>query len=341
MLAKVGLAEPLIALGLVTPDWQVRMHETCERAKFDLAHIASDTPYPFRLQCEQSTLVSLALETARNEAAIEVRMGARVTAVQQDSESVTLSIAGSEPVRARFAIAADGARSALREAVGARFEGFTYPETTILATTTFPFHEHIDGLSNVNYCWATEGTFSLLRLPKVWRCSLYADDGESIEEATTPASVTAKLERIVPGASQHDVQEIRAYRIHQRIVERYDHGRVLLAGDAAHLNSPSGGMGMNGGIHDAYELADTLAEVFADGDLARLGRYSRRRKAVAEDAILAQAHRNRTRMQERDPVKRREELEALQRIANDPVRCREHLLKTSMIAGLRQAEAIS
>jgi 3-(3-hydroxy-phenyl)propionate hydroxylase len=100
-------------------------------------------------------------------------------------------------------------------------------------------------------------------------------------------------------------------------------------------------MGMNGGIHDAWELADTLQAVLGGGDPALLGRYSRRRKAIAEEQILAQAHRNRTRMQERDPARRREELAALQRIAEDPVRCREHLLKTSMIAGLRAAEAIA
>ena len=98
---------------------------------------------------------------------------------------------------------------------------------------------------------------------------------------------------------------------------------------------------MNGGIHDAWELAETMEEVLARGDPSPLGRYSRRRKVIAEEAILAQAHRNRTRMQERDPVKRRTELEALQRIADDPRRCREYLLKTSMIAGLRQAESIA
>ena len=341
MLATVGLAEPLIARGLVTRDWQVRMHETGERALFDLAHIAADTPYPFRLQCEQSTLVRHGLEQARATSGIEVRMGAAVTGLTQDAGGVTLQLDGGDPVRARYAIAADGARSVVREAVGATFEGFTYPETTILATSLFPFHKHLDGLSNVNYCWAAQGTFSLLRLPTLWRCSLYSDPGESIEAATQPPAIAAKLQRIVPSNTGHAVQEIRPYRIHQRIVEHYDHGRVLLAGDAAHLNSPSGGMGMNGGIHDAWELADTLQAVLGGGDPALLGRYSRRRKAIAEEQILAQAHRNRTRMQERDPARRREELAALQRIAEDPVRCREHLLKTSMIAGLRAAEAIA
>jgi 2-polyprenyl-6-methoxyphenol hydroxylase-like FAD-dependent oxidoreductase len=340
MLDSVGLAEPLIARGLVTPHWQVRVHESGERALFDLAHIAEDTRYPFRQQCEQSVLVAMALERASTEPCIDVRMGARVAGIDQEDDRVIVKVVGGQDVRARYVVAADGARSTVREAVGAAFEGFTYPETTILATTRFPFHERIEGLSNVNYCWAAEGTFSLLRLPALWRCSLYADSGETIEQATEPAAVRTKLERIAPGAGAYPVEEIRAYRIHQRIVERYDHGRVLLAGDAAHLNSPSGGMGMNGGIHDAWELAETLVAVLADGDPGLLARYSRRRKAVAEEQILAQAHRNRTRMQERDPGKRREELAALQTIAQDPVRCREHLLKTSMIAGLRQAEAI-
>jgi 3-(3-hydroxy-phenyl)propionate hydroxylase len=161
-----------------------------------------------------------------------------------------------------------------------------------------------------------------------------------MDEATEPSSIAAKLQRIVPSSTGHAVQEIRPYKIHQRIVERYDHGRILLAGDAAHLNSPSGGMGMNGGIHDAWELAETMTAVLAGAGPELTARYSRRRKAIAEEQILAQAHRNRTRMQERDPAKRRAELAALQAIADDPARAREYLLKTSMIAGLRAAEAI-
>jgi 3-(3-hydroxy-phenyl)propionate hydroxylase len=340
MLDTLGLAAPLIARGLKTPNWQVRMHETGERALFDLGILSKDTPYPHRLQCEQSTLVELGLERVRASDAVELRTGARVTGVKCDEDAVTLSVADGPPVRARWVIAADGARSVVRKAVGAQFAGFTYPETTILATSLFPFHEHLEGLSNVNYCWAAQGTFSLLRLPTLWRCSLYADEGESMDEATEPSSIAAKLQRIVPSSTGHAVQEIRPYKIHQRIVERYDHGRILLAGDAAHLNSPSGGMGMNGGIHDAWELAETLTAVLAGAGPELTARYSRRRKAIAEEQILAQAHRNRTRMQERDPAKRRAELAALQAIADDPARAREYLLKTSMIAGLRAAEAI-
>ena len=126
-----------------------------------------------------------------------------------------------------------------------------------------------------------------------------------------------------------------------RIVDDYRAGRVLLAGDAAHVNSPSGGMGMNGGIHDAFELVATVKEVMEGAPLDRLDRYTRRRRPIAESEILVQADRNRARMQERDPARRRAMLTELQRIADDPVAARAHLLRTSMIAGLQRAAAIA
>jgi len=341
MLDTLGLAEPLIGRGLITRDWQIRIHETGERAVFDLSLLEADTPFPFRLQCEQSVLCALAMQRAEADDSIDVVRGFRVEGLTQDEAGVTIRAADGRTQRARWVIGSDGARSAVREAAGFAFEGFTYPETTILATTPFAFHEHIVGLSNVNYCWSAHGTFSLLRLPAQWRCSLYADPGESIDDAIRPAAVEAKLQRIVPRADGHEVTGLRPYRIHQRIVETYRNGRVLLAGDAAHLNSPSGGMGMNGGIHDAFALADALSAVLDGGSEALLDRYSRRRKAVAQDQILAQAHRNRTRMQERDDAKRREELARLQAICANPAQARDYLLKSSMIAGLREAERIA
>ncbi len=340
MLDSLGLTEKLIARGLITPHWQIRIHETGERAVFDLAVLTDDTPYPFRLQCEQTVLCALAMEQALAEPRIDVKRGFRAAAVTQTDDAVTVTADDGHQVTAQWLIGADGARSVVRKQCGFEFEGFTYPETTILATSHFPFEDHIEGLSNVNYCWSDRGTFSLLRLPDLWRCSLYSDPGESLDDALQPAAIAAKLQQIVPSADGHAVGEVRPYRIHQRIVETYRQGRVLLAGDAAHLNSPSGGMGMNGGIHDAFALADGLHRVVTGSDPALLDRISRQRKAIAQEQILAQAHRNRSRMQERDPVRQREELAILQAICADPMRLRDYLLKSAMIEGLRQAEAI-
>lgn len=343
MFASAGLADQLIAQGLISPSWQVRMHPSGERAVFDLAVIADETNHPFRLQCEQSKLCKILLDRVIAGGA-DVRMGLKAESLEQDGEGVRLlalqADGATQVLEGSFVIGADGARSAIRNAVGMPFEGKTYPETTILATTRIPFHEHLPGLSNVNYVWKEGGTFSLLRLPNLWRCSLYPDHDETIEEALEPSSVVRKLQEIAPSREAHDVDEIRPYRIHMRIVDAYRVGRVLLAGDAAHVNSPSGGMGMNGGIHDAFELVPTLVEVLNGAPHSHLDRYTRRRRPIAEQEILVQADRNRARMQERNPARRRELLTDLQRTAADPTKAREHLLRTSMIAGLRRAAQI-
>jgi 3-(3-hydroxy-phenyl)propionate hydroxylase len=346
MIDELGLAAPLVERGLVTPTWQVRMHPSGERAVFDLGLLADDTRHPFRLQCEQQVYCEL-LEArlAGLGGACELRRGVTVTGLRQSESGVTVEALGPDgapsSLEAAWLIGADGSRSVVREAIGLRFQGSTYPETTILATTTFPFEKHLEGLSNVNYCWSRTGTFSLLRLPSLWRVSLYADEDETVDRALQHATIEAKLQRIVPAGGLYDVLEARPYRIHRRIVPTYRVGRVLLAGDSAHVTSPSGGMGMNGGLHDAFNLCGKLARVWHGEDASLLDLYVRQRHPVAQREIIAQAHQNRSRMQERDPEQRRHALEELQAIAASPERAREHLLRTSMIAGLRQAAAIA
>ena len=340
MLEEFGITAALIRQGLITPTWQVRMHPGGERAEFDLSLLKDHTRHPYRVQCEQWKLSRLLVTQLPGELWFETR----ATAVSQTPAAVTLTAERSgEPLEleCQYLVGADGARSAVRKSLALDFEGVTFPETTILVTTRFDFAAHMKGLSGVNYCWAPTGTFSLLRLPGEWRVSLYPDDGESVEAALEPDGIERKMQRIVPRSERYEVLQTRPYRIHQRVVDRYRIGRVLLAGDAAHLNSPSGGMGMNGGIHDEFSLADKLARVLRGGDPSLLDLYERQRRPVALEQILAQSGRNRARMQERDPEKRRAALRELQAIAADPERALKHLLRTSMIEGLRQAQALA
>jgi 3-(3-hydroxy-phenyl)propionate hydroxylase len=340
MLEEFGATRGLIAQGVVTPSWQVRMHETGERAEFHLSILAAHTGHPYRLQCEQWKLCRTLASLLR----AELWFDTRATALVQDDDRVRVTVerAGEAlQLECAYLVGADGARSAVRKALGLGFEGVTFPETTLLATTRFEFAAHLEGLSGVNYCWAPEGTFSLLRLPGEWRVSLYPEEGESVEQALEPAAIERKLQRIVHRAQPYDVLQTRPYRIHQRVVDRYRVGRVILAGDAAHVNSPSGGMGMNGGIHDAFNLASKVERVLRGADDRLLDLYERQRRPVALEQILAQSGRNRARMQERDREKRLAALRELQAIAADPERCLKHLLRTSMIEGLRQAEAIA
>ncbi|MEM7568024.1 MAG: FAD-dependent monooxygenase, partial [Pseudomonadota bacterium] len=182
---------------------------------------------------------------------------------------------------------------------------------------------------------------SLLKVPGRWRVSIYPDEGRSVEEQMTPEAIEAALQTIVPREAPYDVTEVRPYRIHQRIVPAYVKGRMALAGDAAHLNSPSGGMGLNGGLHDAFELSAILTDILnGRAPLERLALYDRRRRPVAADQILAQAGRNRARMRNKDPEARRAIIADLQAVTADRARLKAHLLRSSMIEGLRLAETI-
>ncbi len=343
MLDRFGLGQALVAQGRICPSWQVRIHETHEYAEFDLSVLSDLTDHPYRLQCEQIHLSDALMRQLADGGRTPVLLGHRLVAVAQTDAGVTATIEGpdKEPYRVsgRFLVGADGARSTVRQAMGFAFQGKTYPETTVLATTDFPFDQHLPGLSNVNYVWRAGGTFSLMHLPDTWRCSLYPDEGESLDEALTPERIEAKLQRIVPTGRPYTVGERRAYRVHMRIVDDYRMGRVLLAGDAAHINSPSGGMGMNGGIHDAFCLAPLLADVMRGAPIEALDAYTRKRRGVAADEILLQADRNRARMQEKDPAARRTAFEQLKATTADRNLMREHLIRSSMIAGLRRAQA--
>ena len=344
MLAQYGLAEPLIAQGLKCEEWQIRHHETGERAVFDLRYLQGETDHPFRLQCEQFRLCRVLAEHLSNAKHVDIRMGATVVEVVQDDDGVTVTFdekGERRSLRSLYLIGADGARSAVRTLLGWELEGKTYPETTILAITDFPFEDHLQGLSNVNYVWTDGGTFSLLKLKDFWRCSLYPRGEETIEDALTPLSIESKLQGIVARDEPYRVLEIRPYRVHMRIAPEYRKGRVVLAGDAAHINSPSGGMGMNGGVHDAFNLTEKLKAVLDGGDLGLLDLYTRQRRPIAEAEILAQSDRNRSRMQERDPERRKVMMAEMQAMLADPVQHKAYVMRSSMIDGLRKAATLT
>ena len=344
LLDRYGITTTLLRQGLICPHWQVRLHPSGERAQFDLSVLGDDTAHPYRLQCEQWKLSQALLNRLSAYPHAQVEFNAEAKALAQDGDGVRLTVRrpdGEHEECGPYLIGADGARSTVRRSLGIGFAGDTYPEITLLATTDFAFDDALPGLSNVTYCWNEGGgNFSLLKVPGRWRVSIYPPEGMAPEDALADDAIEAALQAIVARDARYRVMEKRPYRVHQRIATTYRRGRVLLAGDAAHVNSPAGGMGMNGGVHDALNLADKLARVLRGAPEALLDAYERQRRPVAMDQIIRQADANRARMRERDPAKRRAALRDLQAITGDAQRLRAHLLRTSMIEGLRQAEAI-
>ena len=345
MLEPLGITKVLLEQGLVCPHWQIRLHPTGERAVFDLSVLSEDTSHPYRLQVEQWKLSRALFAALQSEPKASVSFGTVAIGLQQDEDGVTLEVEKAgvrRMVRARLCVGADGARSFVRKAIGVPFEGETYPETTLLVTTQFPFEDHLEGLSNVTYCWKHGGNFSLLKVPGRWRVSIYPREDLTPEEQLEETLIQASMNDVVQRSERWDLREMRPYRVHQRIVPAYRIGRVALAGDAAHLNSPSGGMGLNGGLHDAFELVAAIVDMLQKGaPVERLDLYDRRRRPIARDQIIAQADRNRARMREKDHDRRLEMLGELNAICADRARLHDYLLKSSMIDGLRQGARIT
>ena len=332
-----GITAELVEAGRITPTWQIRMQTSGERAEFDLSVLNEDTAHPYRLQCRQELLGRALVARLPKDA---VHFGRPITAVAQDKDGVSITL-NDEVVRGSILIGCDGAHSIVREAIGAVFEGETYPENTILVTTHFPFEDHLKELSGVNYIWKPGGTYSLLRLPDLWRISLHPTEGQTPEMALEDSAIRVQTREFIPQAGDIEIVEKRIYRVHRRVATHYRRNRMFIAGDAAHLNSPKGGMGMNGGIHDAWCLADLLMEVANGGDPDRLDKYEARRRPIACDDIVAQADKNRARMSVKNEAKRHEYLKSLQEIAANPIKSREFLLRSSMIEGLRRSEMIA
>ena len=206
--------------------------------------------------------------------------------------------------RGAFLIGADGARSAVRKAAGIGFEGMTIPEIFLTLSTPFAFHAAIPQLANIAYISDPEEWFVLLRTRLLWRLLLPTDPAEPEERMMSESRLQERMQGVLPTGTPYELRHRTAYRVHERVAERYVAGRVLLAGDAAHVNNPLGGMGMNGGIHDAINLAEKLAAVWRGEPMALLGRYERQRRKVALEVVQAQTMRNRQMMNQRDPAAR-------------------------------------
>ena len=335
---SLGVGRALIDMGLPVPRWQMRQHESGEYVDFDLGAIRDDTAHPYRLQCEQHRYCELLLEALRGHD-IDVEFDRALTTLEQGADGVDASLQDGGSMRCSWLIGADGANSGVRRALGVDYGGTTYEHASVLLSTTYPFHEALPNIADVSYCWSRRGPFSLLRLRGFWRASLYPGV-EDLDAAADEDRVRDWLAFIHPDAGSAEILTVSPYRVHERCVDRFRHGRVLLAGDAAHLNPPSGGMGMNGGIHDAVNLVEKLAAVIDGADGALLDRYDRQRRFVARSHVISQASANRARMATTDPDAQMQRIVDFRAIASDARRMRDYLLHTSMITGLREAAAI-
>lgn len=344
MLDEVGAAAPLIEKGLKAPVYQWRDRRTGEFLNFDMGEIADATRFPFRLQCPQHHMADMLTKRLGTLPNAQMRFGTQLLGAHEDGEGVVATVlreGRTEEIRAKFLIGADGARSTVRPLVGARFEGFTWEEKFVSVSTAHPIEQTLTDIEYVNYIADPDEWLVLLRVPGLWRILVPASAEADNDDLLSDESIAAIFDRIVPGQSVETTFR-KIYRVHQRVAHTFRKGRMMLVGDAAHLNNPLGGFGMNSGIHDVWNLADKLWSILRkDGDMDQLDRFDRQRRGITNAFIQAQSIENKAFMEQAANESHNARMDRMSAIAADPALRRQYLLKQAMITSLEDAEKIA
>jgi 3-(3-hydroxy-phenyl)propionate hydroxylase len=348
VLEACGITKKLLEMGIVVPAWQLRDRTDGVIATFNLASLLKEeTPYPYRLHLEQHKLTPLVFAMLKDIPHVEVRFSTQVKDVSQDGDGVTVTAntpEGEETFKGKWVIGADGGGSVVRRSTPIAFEGFTYPEKFALISTPYDLGTH--GFTDTAYIshpveWCAVFRLPHLGPPGLWRFLYGCKPDEPDEKELSDEVVEGRLQAVVPKSTPYEVIHRTIYRVQQRVANNFRHGRMLLAGDSAHLNNPLGGFGLISALQDSINLTDKLSAVWrgeADEDVLDL--YVRQRRTVNIEYVQESSIRNKRTLEETDPVLRKERLDELRRAADVPVLAKEVAMKSSMIASMRRANSI-
>jgi 2-polyprenyl-6-methoxyphenol hydroxylase-like FAD-dependent oxidoreductase len=281
ILARLGVLDVFLREGRVVPRlrfWDVDRDEKV--LELDLRELRGETAHPHLLVLPQSRTEALLLDALLREPSAEVRFRVEVTDLAQDARRVEVvhrSAGRSARAVARVVAGCDGAHSTVRRAIGASFDGATYGVRAALADV-----EMDRGLELPFPRFTTRPRLAVaIRMTdELWRLILpyAASDEVSLEQRVADA---------VEGLFHTKRSPVwqSEFRLHRRASSRFARGRVVLAGDAAHLNSPVGGQGMNAGIRDAERLAGAIARTLDGGALEPLAAYARSRRREVRGGV--------------------------------------------------------
>ena len=328
LLDRLGLAEPLVAQGIKAATFQYRDRDEGLIAELDLSVLADDTRYPYRLQCEQWRFTRLVAQALEQMPHAEMFFDTPVQEVRDHADHAVLVLPDAE-VSARWVIGADGAHSAVRKSAGIGFTGHTYPERYVVISTRAALETYIPDIAYVNYVSDAREWYALLCNPGGWRVLLPAPPGVPDAAAVEGEALKARLHAIA--GADIPIDHVTLYQVHRRVADRFRAGRVVIVGDAAHINNPLGGMGMNSGIQDGFCVARRLADVLTGGDEAALDACLTWRRQVAHEYVGAVTDRNWAQLREPDAERRRQQQDRWRAIARDRAAMRAHLRRACML----------
>jgi 2-polyprenyl-6-methoxyphenol hydroxylase-like FAD-dependent oxidoreductase len=265
VLDDLGLIDPLLKTGVThLPYRKYRGAEVINETDPEADRVVTpDIPYPAGLLIPQPR-VEQALRDYLADFGVAVELGAGLRDLSQDADGVTATV-GDTQIRARYLAGCDGGRSTVRKALGLRMHGET-PDVQLMAVGDVEADG--PGRDAWHQWFGADGAIMLCPLPGTTAFQVQAShelgpDGSPL--APTLETFQRTFDRVagVPGVRLHDLTWRSSYRVNVRMVDRLRAGRVFLAGDAAHVHPIAGGLGMNSGIQDAYNLGWKLGLVLA------------------------------------------------------------------------------
>ena len=339
MLAPFGVTDEMQKHGIQVPRWQIRDRRKGVIVEWDLGLIADVTPYPYRFHLEQHKLTPILFEKLRAFPHAMVYFSTQLVEAAQQGDSVRVKTS-TESFETPWLIGCDGGRSAVRKLMGTEFEGFTWPERFVVISTHADFHQN--GLTSNAYVADPREWAAVFHMPGLWRLAFPVHPDEDEAEVLAPEAVEARMQRFISRSQPYDVPYKGIYRVHQRVAKEWRQGRIVLAGDAAHLNNPLGAFGLNGGLHDAILLAEYLGRICrAEAEESLLDLYVRKRRTANIDFVQTQSISNKKMLEEADPAKRQKIFDDLRRVAADRETARDFLIRSSMIWSVRRAAQIT
>lgn len=345
MLDDLGFAKKLIEQGLKAPSVQYSSSADGELGTFNFSEISDITRHPYRLQAEQFKLTRIILDEVKDHPLFSIEFGCEVLSITQDSEGVDVSFSqGGEEhsLRCSWLIGADGANSIVRRSQNIGFDGFTWPERFLVMTTPVDFTALRPGVSAVSYVADPKRWYFLLRIIGAWRVMMPVAAELTDEQALSPEYVEESIRCVVPENMDPAIQHTTLYRVHQRVADSFRKGRAFLVGDAAHINNPLGGMGMNGGIHDALNLTSKLGPVVnGEAEASTLDLYDVQRRTVTMEAIQNDTIRNKRNLEAKDEADRVRFRDDIRSAAADPEKRRELLRRVAMYHSLERAASLT
>ena len=346
---ELGLADEIIAGAIKVEVLQYRDLEIEEVVNFGYDCLDGQVKFPFRLQYEQYKVLKLLRTAVSNNSKIEIQYDSLIESVTQDSDGVSVQVSKSgaiKSVRTDWLVGADGSHSAVRKALGIELDGFTYPYPTTVVATPFKFEDHFPGLAPVTYWSGPTGRLSMIRTPDIWRIAMTtplegvdisSDDRGSIAEPTQDFIVAIELLlKLLPGVSLADLalKQYEVYRSHQRIAREFSVDRVALAGDAAHLTTTNGGMGLNSGVQDAAALVKALEAAIALNSYLPISAYAKERKDFCTNFLQPTTTTNHKTVDNPDYEARKSRLNELSADTNNPEIVKQVIARASMISEL-------